>query len=149
MPGCVGLPFFPFFSLWWFHTHCWRIWSDVHYLVRYLAWPATYIMQFLRVTQLSACLEAPRWWTNDDWYVSEALKNYVFILHIYLYVPPAWVVANDDILGACHCAYLWCHFFTYMKLLLFAILFPFSYCGGFSPSIENLGLSNQRRHVSK
>jgi hypothetical protein len=40
-------------------------------------------------------------------------------------------------------------FFTYMKLLLFAILFPFSYCGGFSPSIENLGLSNQRRHVNK
>ena len=41
--------------------HCSRIWSDVHSLVRYWAWPATDIMQFLRVTQLSACLEAPSW----------------------------------------------------------------------------------------
>ena len=31
------------------------------------------------VTQLSTCLEAPSWWTDDDWYVSEAYKNHVFI----------------------------------------------------------------------
>jgi len=39
----------------------------------------TYIMQFLRVNQFSACLEAPSWWTNDDYYTSEASKNHVFI----------------------------------------------------------------------
>ena len=44
-----------------------------------LGMAATYIMQFLRVNQLSACLEAPSWWTNDDCYASEASKNPIFI----------------------------------------------------------------------
>ena len=30
---------------------------------------------FFRVTQLSACPEAPGSWTNDDWDITEAFKN--------------------------------------------------------------------------
>ena len=44
-----------------------------------LGMAVTYIMQFLRINQFSACLEAPSWWTNDDYYCSEASKNPVFI----------------------------------------------------------------------
>ena len=44
-----------------------------------LGMPVTYIMQFLRVNQFSAYLEAPSWWTNDDCYASEASKNLVFV----------------------------------------------------------------------
>jgi len=36
-------------------------------------------MQFVTVTRLSPCLEASSLRTNDDWYVSEASKNHVFI----------------------------------------------------------------------
>jgi len=36
-------------------------------------------MQFVTVTRLSPCLEASSLRTNDDWYVSEASKNPVFI----------------------------------------------------------------------
>jgi len=33
-----------------------------------LGMAVTYIMQFLSVNQLLPCLEAPSWWTNDDYY---------------------------------------------------------------------------------
>jgi hypothetical protein len=45
-----------------------RLWGTGHELL-------LIIMQFLRLTQLSACLEAPSWWPDDDWYVSEASKK--------------------------------------------------------------------------
>ena len=44
-----------------------------------LGMAVTSIMQFLRVSQLSACLEAPSWWTDDDCYASEASKKPIFI----------------------------------------------------------------------
>jgi len=47
--------------------------------VRYWAWAVTYIMQFLRVVHLSACLEAPSGFTNDHSHVPEASKDLVFI----------------------------------------------------------------------
>ena len=60
-------------------THCSSIGSNVHSLVRYWPCPVIYIMQFVTVTRLSPCLEASSWGTNDDWYVSKASKNPVFI----------------------------------------------------------------------
>jgi len=63
---------FSFFSLWWkFQIHCSTIWSDVYWLLRYLAWHVTYIMQFMRVTHLSTCLETPSSWTNDGCNITE------------------------------------------------------------------------------
>jgi len=82
--GCAAAPrvvlFFSLFSLWWKVLACCSgIWYDVYSLVRYWAWPATYIMQLLRVANFSACLEAPGRWTNDHWHVFEAFKHPVFI----------------------------------------------------------------------
>jgi len=85
-----------FLSLWWkLHVHCSMIWSDVRSLVRYWAWVLCYwyhavsegkpinTMPFFG-HQLTPCLEAPSWWTNDDCYVSEASKNHVFVYKRFL-----------------------------------------------------------------
>jgi len=70
------LPFFPFFNLWWkFQIHCTAIRSQVYSLLRHAAWPVTYIMQFLRVTHLSTCLQTPSSWTNDHCHITEASKK--------------------------------------------------------------------------
>ena len=53
------------------------IWCSIACEVLVMA--VTSIMQFLRVSQLSACLESPSWWTDDDCYASEASKKPIFI----------------------------------------------------------------------
>jgi len=56
----------------WYDLMFARLWGTGHECY------VTDIMQFLRVNQFSAYLEAPSWWTNDDCYASEASKNPAF-----------------------------------------------------------------------